>query len=56
MNEIITNEINDNINDDFIVNKNKYGFNYLECLYKLNYGDLWDKYKTHYEQKINLEK
>ena len=41
--------------DQLILSKNKYGFNYLECLYKLNYGDLWDKYKTHYEQKINLE-
>ena len=55
MNEIITNEINDNINDDLIVNKNKYGFNYLECLYKLNYEGLWEKYRIYYEQKINYD-
>ena len=42
-------------NDELILSKNKYGFNYLECLYKLNYVGLWDKYKIHYEQKINLD-
>ena len=46
---------NDNINDDLIVNKNKYGFNYLECLYKLNYEGLWEKYRIYYEQKINYD-
>ena len=33
--------------DELILSKNKYGFNYLECLYKLNNEELWDKYKMH---------
>ena len=53
-NENESNEIKEK-SDELILSKNKYGFNYLECLYKLNYEGLWDKYKMHYEQKINLE-
>ena len=49
------NEIKEKNNEDVILSKNKYGFNYLECLYKLNYEGLWERYKTHYEQKINLD-
>ena len=43
-------------NDDFVKIKNKNGFNYLECLYKLTYTDLWDKYKTFAKEKIIFEK
>ena len=53
--ETETKEIKEKNSDELILSKNKYGFNYLECLYKLNYEGLWDKYKMHYEQKINLE-
>ena len=35
--------------------KNKYGFNYLECIYKLTYDGLWEQYKTYSEQKIVLD-
>ena len=49
------NEIKEKNDDDLFLSKNKYGFNYLECLYKLNFVGLWDKYKMHYEQKINLD-
>ena len=36
--------------------KNCYGFNYLECLYKLNYEDIWELYNTYSEQRISLGK
>ena len=57
------NEINENgIDNDFIselndlkLKKNYYGFNYLECIYKLSYNGLWDQYKNYYEQKFNFE-
>ena len=35
--------------------KNYYGFNYLECIYKLPYKGLWEQYKNYYEQKFNFE-
>ena len=35
--------------------KNYYGFNYLECIYKLSYRGLWEQYKNYYEQKFNFE-
>ena len=35
--------------------KNKYGFNYLECIYKLTYDGLWEQYKSYSEQKIVLD-
>ena len=56
-NEIIINEKNENkknINKSIIM-KNKYGFNYLECIYKLNYNGIWEQYKAYYEQKLNLD-
>ena len=54
-NENESNEIKEKNSDESLLSKNKYGFNYLECLYKLNYEGLWDKYKMHCEQKISLE-
>ena len=42
-------------NKKSIIYKNKYGFNYLESIYKLNYSGIWDLYKSYYEQKINLD-
>ena len=42
--------------EDFKSIKNKNGFNYLECLYKLPYNDLWEKYKLFSKQKIIFEK
>ena len=41
--------------NDLNFKKNYYGFNYLECIYKLTYNGLWDKYKNYYEQKFNFE-
>ena len=54
-NENIINEPKKNI-DDFKSRKNKYGFNFLECIYKLSYDDIWEKYKLFSKQKINFEK
>ena len=53
----IIEEKKENINNNkkSLINKNKYGFNYLECIYKLNYSGIWDLYKSYYEQKINLD-
>ena len=34
---------------------NNIGFNYLECIYKLSYGGIWEKYKNYNEQKFNFE-
>ena len=42
--------------EDFKSVKNKYGFNFLECLYKFSYNELWDKYKLFLSQKINFQK
>jgi hypothetical protein len=41
--------------DDFQSIKNKHGFNYLECIYKLSYKDIWENYKLYNKQKINFE-
>ena len=35
--------------------KNEEGFNYLECIYKHSYDDLWEKYKSYYDQKLSIE-
>ena len=42
-------------NKKSIILKNKYGFNYLECIYKLSYNGIWEQYKSYYEQKIDLD-
>ena len=42
--------------EEFKSKKNKNGFNFLECLYKLSYNDLWEKYKLFATQKIIFEK
>ena len=34
---------------------NNLGFNYLKCIYKLSYEDIWEKYKTYNEHKFNFE-
>ena len=39
-----------------IYKKNQFGFNYLECLYKLPYQDLWEQYKYYHESDFNFEK
>ena len=41
--------------DKSIICKNKYGFNYLECIYKLSYEGIWEQYKNYYEQKLNID-
>ena len=43
-------------NEEFKSIKNKYGFNFLECLYKLSYNELWDKYQLFSKQKIIFQK
>ena len=57
------NNINGNIiieekkdNAEFITKKNKYGFNFLESIYKLSYNDIWEKYINYSKQKIVFEK
>ena len=50
------------ISDQETKNKNKINssstkkLNYLECIYKNSYNELWDKYKSFYEKKIEFEK
>ena len=34
---------------------NDIGFNYLECIYKLSYEGIWEKYRNYNEQKFNFE-
>ena len=34
---------------------NNLGFNYLECIYKLSYEGVWERYKNYNEQKFNFE-
>ena len=36
--------------------RNIYGFNYLECLYKLNYNGIWEKYNLFNDQKMSFDK
>ena len=36
--------------------KNVYGFNYLECLYKLQDQEIWEYYKLSFEEKKNANK
>ena len=38
-----------------IISKNKYGFNYLESIYKLSYDGIWEQYKLNFEQKFNVD-
>jgi WD40 repeat protein len=36
--------------------KNSYGFNYLECLYKIVDEEIWDNYQLSQEEKLNPNK
>ena len=36
--------------------RNNYGFNYLECLYKLNYEDIWKMYNNYNDLRFSVEK
>ena len=36
--------------------KNIYGFNYLECLYKLNYEGIWEIYNDYNDQRLSVDK
>ena len=49
-------ENNKNEKNSFNSKKNSYGFNYLESVYRYSYDDLWEKYKSYYEQNLNIEK
>ena len=40
---------------DFQSTKNKHGFNYLECIYKYTYNNIWENYILYNKQKINFE-
>ena len=53
LNKIIDINKDDN---NFQIVKNKYGFNFLESIYKHSYKDLWEKYKSYSKQKINFQK
>ena len=46
---------NKNKKNSFNPKKNSDGFNYLECIYKYSYDEIWDKYKSYYEQNLNIE-
>ena len=50
------NNINDKIINNFKPKKNNEGFNYLECIYKYSYDDIWEKYQSYYEQKLDIDK
>ena len=54
-NIIIIEDENKNEKNKFVIYKNKYGFNYLECIYKLSYEGIWEQYKNYYEQKLILD-
>ena len=41
---------------NIIYKKNSFGFNYLECLYKLPYTGLWELYKYYHDYNFNLDK
>ncbi len=53
---IYTSNINTNKISKHNYVRNNYGFNYLECLYKLTFGEIWDLYNLYNEQKLNLDK
>ena len=42
--------------ESFISSKNVYGFNYLECLYKMQDKEIWELYKLFYEEQLNTNK
>ena len=53
------NKINNIINsnkESFNSSKNIYGFNYLECLYKMQDKEIWELYKLLYEEQLNTNK
>ena len=57
--EILNYEVNQNQNHNkelFNSLKNIYGFNYLECLYKIVDEEIWDFYKSSQEEKLNPNK
>ena len=39
-----------------IYKRNSFGFNYLECIYKLPYTGLWEQYKYYHENDFNFER
>ena len=47
---------NSNNKESFNSIKNSYGFNYLECIYKMQDEEIWEQYKLSYEQKLNFNK
>ena len=42
--------------ESIISTKNIYGFNYLECLYKMQDKEIWELYKLFYEEQLNTNK
>ena len=57
--EILKYEVKENIinnNESFNSLKNQYGFNYLECLYRMPDEEIWNYYKISYEEKLNINK
>ena len=51
-----TNHIMNSNKESFNSYKNIYGFNYLECLYKMQDKEIWELYKLFYEEQINPNK
>ena len=60
LDEIVEKELNSQNNDkkDIIIEsiKNNYNFNYLECLYKINSDQIWEKYLSFYNKTFNFKK
>ena len=54
--EISNNEIViDEKDNEPIILKNKYGFNFVECSYKFSYNNIWNIYQDYYKKK-NIHK
>ena len=54
--DILKEEIKEQTIDKINYKNNKFGFNYLKCLYKLPYSGLWDQYKYYHENDINFQR
>ena len=54
--DILQDETEENIISEINTIKNKDGFNYLECLYKLNYENIWKMYNNYHMEKFNFDK
>ena len=55
--DILKEKLNNlNSKDSFNPIKNNFGFNYLECLYKMQDKEIWNYYKMFYKENLNINK